>query len=80
MKTSLQGSLQQMAQCGKSSTGERGRFLIVHLYEEIQSHTDKSILAEQTYEEGYRVGWDEARILESEVTAGTENGPYGMLN
>jgi hypothetical protein len=36
---------------------------------------EKSKLTQYAYEEGHRVGWDEARILEIE-----SNTPYGMFN
>jgi hypothetical protein len=38
-----------------------------------QGLLEKSKLAQHAYEEGHRVGWDDARILELKVTAGIEN-------
>jgi hypothetical protein len=38
-----------------------------------QGLLEKSILAQQAYEEDHRVGCDDARILEITITAGIEN-------
>jgi hypothetical protein len=59
MKTRLEGDSQQMAQCVYSIPCE-------HRHNLKEVHLDKSKLAQNAYEEGYRVGWDEARILEAE--------------
>jgi hypothetical protein len=50
--------------------GETGRPLAVRLREHRhnlkQGLLEKSKLAKHTYEEGYKVGWDEARVLDIE--------------
>jgi hypothetical protein len=75
MKTRLERDPQQMAksvysipcECGSSYTGETGRPLAVQLLEHRHSLKEdlleKSKLAQDAYEEGHRVGWDEARIF-----------------
>jgi predicted GIY-YIG superfamily endonuclease len=69
---------QQTAQCvyripresGRSYTGETGRPLAVRLCEHRhnpeQSFLEKSKLGQLVYKEGHTVGWDDARILETE--------------
>jgi hypothetical protein len=76
MKTRLERDPQQTAQCiynircecGKSYIGDKGRPLAMRLHEHIhnlqQGLLEKSKLAQHTYEESHRVGWDNARILE----------------
>jgi predicted GIY-YIG superfamily endonuclease len=76
MKTRPEGSPLQTAQCiysipcecGRSYIGETGRSLAVRLREHRhnlkEGLLEKSKLAQQAYEEGQNVGWDEARILE----------------
>jgi predicted GIY-YIG superfamily endonuclease len=55
-------------ECGRSYIGETGRPLAARLRE--HSHNlkegvpEKSNLAQHACEDGHRVGWDEARILE----------------
>jgi predicted GIY-YIG superfamily endonuclease len=78
MKTRLDRDPLQTAQCiysipcecGRSYIGETSRPLAVRLCEHRhnlqQGLLEKSKLAQHTYEEGYRVGRDEARILEIE--------------
>jgi hypothetical protein len=78
MKTGLERDLQQTAQCiysipcecGRSYTGKTSRPLAVWLREHRQNLQqglqEKSKLAQHAYEEGHRVGWDNARILEIE--------------
>jgi hypothetical protein len=57
-------------ECGRSYIGETGRPLAVRLRE--LKHNlregllEKAKLAQHAYEEGHRVGWDEARILDIE--------------
>jgi predicted GIY-YIG superfamily endonuclease len=57
-------------ECGRSYIGETGRPLAVRLGEHRhnlqQGHLEKSNLFQHAYEEGNRVGWDDARILEIE--------------
>jgi predicted GIY-YIG superfamily endonuclease len=57
-------------ECGRSYIGETGRPLVVRLREHRhnlqQGLLEKSKLAQHANEEGHRVGWDEARILEIE--------------
>jgi hypothetical protein len=57
-------------ECGRSYVGETGRPLAMLLREHghslQQGLLEKSKLAQHAYEEGHRVGWDEARILEIE--------------
>jgi hypothetical protein len=55
-------------ECGRNYISETGRPLAVRLREHNlqQSLLKKSKLAQHAYEEGHRVGWDEARILEIE--------------
>jgi hypothetical protein len=66
MKTLPETDLQQMA----NILCECGRPLAVWLHEHRHNLTDKllekSKLAQHAYEEGHRVGWDEARIFETE--------------
>jgi hypothetical protein len=78
MKTRPEKDPQQMAQyvciipceCGRSYIGETGRPLAVQLHEHRhilkEGLLEKSKLAQHAYEEGDRVFWDEARILEIE--------------
>jgi predicted GIY-YIG superfamily endonuclease len=78
MKTRPERDQQQTAQCvysipcecGRSYIGETGRPLAVRLCEHRHNIKDglleKSILAQHAYEEGHRVGWDKASILEIE--------------
>jgi hypothetical protein len=78
MITRPQRDPQQMAQCvysiscgcGRSYIGETGRPLAVWLCEHRhnlkEGLLEKSKLAQHAYEEGPRVIWDEARILEVE--------------
>jgi predicted GIY-YIG superfamily endonuclease len=70
--------LQQMAhcvysipcECGRRYNGETGRLLAVRIREHKHNLNegilDKSKLAQHAYEEGHRVDWDEARVLEIE--------------
>jgi hypothetical protein len=57
-------------ECGRSYIGETGRHLAVRLREDRhnlqQGLLEKSKLAQYAYEEGHKVGWDNARILEIE--------------
>jgi hypothetical protein len=57
-------------ECGRSYIGETGRRLAVRLREHRhnlqQGLLDKSKLAQHAYEEGHRVGWDDARVLQIE--------------
>jgi predicted GIY-YIG superfamily endonuclease len=74
MKTRPERDLQQTArcvysipcECGRSYIGETGRPLAVRLREHKQNLKEglleKSKFAQHAYEEGHRVGWDEARI------------------
>jgi predicted GIY-YIG superfamily endonuclease len=78
MKTRPERDLQQTArciyiiscECGRSYIGKPGRPLAMRLREHKHNLRDglleKSKLAHYSYEEGHRVGWDEARILEVE--------------
>jgi hypothetical protein len=78
MKTRLEIVPQQMAQCihsipcecGRSYNGETDRPLAVRLREHrhnlYQGLLEKSKLAQHAYEEGHRVDWGDARILEIE--------------
>jgi hypothetical protein len=78
MKTRLERDPQQMAQCiysihcvcGKSYIGDKGRPLAMRLHEHShnlqQGLLGKSKLAQHAYEEGHKVGWDDARVLEIE--------------
>jgi hypothetical protein len=84
MKTRPVGDRQQMAQCiynipcecGRSYIGETGRPLAMWLHEHRHNFKEglieKSKIVQHAYEEGLRVGWDEARILEIE-----SNSRYG---
>jgi hypothetical protein len=75
MRTRLQRSPQQMAhcvysipcECGRRYIHETGRPLAVRLHEYWHNLTEgllkKSKLAQHAYEEGHRVGWNEARVL-----------------
>jgi predicted GIY-YIG superfamily endonuclease len=77
MKDKLERDLQWTAQCiyyipcecGRSYIGETGRPLAMRLSEHKHSlkedFLEKSKLAQHAYEEGHRVGWKEARILET---------------
>jgi predicted GIY-YIG superfamily endonuclease len=61
-------------ECGSTYIGETGRPLAVRL--RVHRHNlnegllKKSKLAQVAREEGYRVGWDEARILEIKTNIG----------
>jgi hypothetical protein len=78
MKTRVERDLQQMAQCiysipfecGRSYIGNTGKPPAVRLHEHRQNLQqgllEKSKLAQHAYEEGHRVGWDDAKILELE--------------
>jgi predicted GIY-YIG superfamily endonuclease len=78
MKTRPERDPQQTAQCvyripcecGRSYIGETGRPLAVRLREPRHNHQqdllEKSRLAQHVYEEGHRVGLDEAKNLEIE--------------
>jgi hypothetical protein len=78
MKTRPKRDLLQTAQCiycipcecGRSYIGETGRPLAMQLHEHRhnlqESLLEKSKLAQYAYEEGHKVGWDDARILEIE--------------
>jgi hypothetical protein len=63
-------------ECGRSYIGETGRPLAVRLREHRhnlkQGLLDKSKLAQHAYEEGHKVGWDKARILEELPTSKIE--------
>jgi hypothetical protein len=75
MKTRPERDQQEKAQCiysivcecGRSYIVETDRPLAVRLREQRQNLKgglpEKSILAQHAYEEGHRLGWDEARIL-----------------
>jgi hypothetical protein len=76
MKTRPERDRQQTAQCvysipcecGRSYIGETGRPLAVRLREHghnlKEGLLEKEKLAQHAYEEGRRVGWVEAKILE----------------
>jgi hypothetical protein len=78
MKTRPERDPLQMAQCicsiscecGRNYIGETGRPLAVllceHRHNLQQGLLEKSKLAQHAYEEGHRVRWDDARILEIE--------------
>jgi hypothetical protein len=78
MKTSPERDPQQTApcicsipcECGRSYIGETGRPLVVrpceHRHNLKEGLLEKSKLAQHAYEEGHRVCWDDARILEIE--------------
>ncbi|PNF42699.1 hypothetical protein B7P43_G14177 [Cryptotermes secundus] len=78
MKTRPKRDPQQMAQCvysilcecGRSYIGKTGRPLAVrlrkHRHNVKEGLLEKSKLAQHAYEEGHRVGWDEAKILDIE--------------
>jgi hypothetical protein len=57
-------------ECGRSYIGETGRPLAVwvceHKHNLKEGLLEKSELAQHAYEEGHRVGWNEARVLETE--------------
>jgi predicted GIY-YIG superfamily endonuclease len=57
-------------ECGRSYNGETSRPLAVRLREHRhnlqQGFLEKSKLAQHAYEEGHRVGWNNARVLEIE--------------
>jgi hypothetical protein len=63
-------------ECGRCYIGKTGRPLAVQIREHRhnlkEGLLDKSKLAQHAYEEGHRVGWDEATILEIE-----SNSRYG---
>jgi hypothetical protein len=87
MKTRPERDLQQTAQCiysipcecGRSYIGETGRPLVVQFHEYRhnlqQGLLEKSKLAQNAYEEGHRVGWDDARILEISNSRYKHNRP-----
>jgi hypothetical protein len=77
MKTRPERDPQETAQCvysipcesGRSYIGETRRPLAVRLCEHrhnLKGLLEKSKLAQHAYEEGYRIGWDEARVLKTE--------------
>jgi predicted GIY-YIG superfamily endonuclease len=78
MKTRPERDQQHTAQCvysipckcGRSYIGETGRPLAVKLREHKhnlkEGLLEKSKLAQHAYEQGHRLGWNEARILEIE--------------
>jgi hypothetical protein len=78
METRPERNPQQTAQwiysspceCGRSNIGETGRPLAMQLREHRhnlqQGLLEKSKFAQHAYENGYRVDWDDARILEIE--------------
>jgi hypothetical protein len=78
MKARPEGDPQQTAQCicsiscecCRSYIGETGRTLAMWLHEHRHNLKEvlleKSKLAQHAYDEGHKVGWDEARILEIE--------------
>jgi hypothetical protein len=78
MKPRPERDQQQMIQCvysipcvcGRSYIGETGRLLAVQLHEHKhnlkEGLLEKSKLSQHAYEEGQRVGWDEAKILKNE--------------
>jgi hypothetical protein len=78
VRTRPKSDPQQTANCvysipceyGRNYTGETGRPLAVCIHEHRhnlkQSLLEKSTLAQQAYEEGHRVGWDQASVLEIE--------------
>jgi hypothetical protein len=57
-------------ECGRSYIGETGRPIAVRLREHRRNLQEdllvKSKLVQHAYEEGQRVGWDDARVLEIE--------------
>jgi predicted GIY-YIG superfamily endonuclease len=57
-------------ECGRRYIGETGRPMTVRIREHMhnlkQGLIEKSKLAQHAYEEGHRVNWDEARVLEIE--------------
>jgi predicted GIY-YIG superfamily endonuclease len=57
-------------ECGRRYIGETGRPLSVRLREHRhnlkEGHLETSKLAQHAFEEGHKVDWDEARILEIE--------------
>jgi hypothetical protein len=63
-------------ECGRSYIGETGRPLAMrlraHKHNLREGLLEKSKLAQHAYEEGHRVGWDEARVLDIE-----SNSRYG---
>jgi hypothetical protein len=86
MKTRPERDLQQTAQCvysspcecGRSYIAETGRPLAVRLREHRhnlqQGLLEHSEVAQHAYEEGHRVGWDDARVLE--IESDTRNRKY----
>jgi hypothetical protein len=57
-------------ECGRSYIGETGRPLAVWLHEHLkEGFLERSRLAQHACEEGHRVIWDEARILEIEINS-----------
>jgi hypothetical protein len=64
-------------ECGRSYIGETGRPLAVQLHEHRynlkEGLLEKSKLAQHAYEEGQRVSWDDARILEIESNSRYKN-------
>jgi hypothetical protein len=81
MITRPERDLQQTAQCihsipcecGRSCVGETSRPLAMWLHEHRhnlkEGLLEKSKLAQHAYEEGHRVGWVQARILEIESSS-----------
>jgi hypothetical protein len=61
-------------ECGRNYIGKIGRPLSSWLWEHRhnlqQGHLEKLKLAQNAYEEGHRVGWDDARILDIERNSG----------
>jgi hypothetical protein len=54
-------------ECGRRYIGETGTPIAVQLREHRRNLLlEKSKLAQHAYEEGNRVGWDDAKILETE--------------
>jgi hypothetical protein len=57
--------------CGRSCVGETGRPLGVwiqkHRHNLREGLTEKSKLAQHAYEEGHRIGWEDAKILQIET-------------
>jgi hypothetical protein len=81
MKTRPERDPQQNAQCvysipcecGRSYIGETDRpvalWLREHRHNLQEGLLEKSKLAHYAYEEGHRVGWDDARILKIEINS-----------
>jgi hypothetical protein len=60
-------------QCGRHYASETSRSLDVHLQKNWQNrkqgHLETSKLAQQAYEEGHHMGWNEAKILHTETNS-----------